>query len=65
MPKTLRWRYSMGRHYLEDDKFGYAYIDKRDAGYLATVPFVGSATFRRLRGAKAYAEKHSRGWGRC
>ena len=54
------WRYSDCRYYYEDDKYGYAYIDKYDdriSPYYAFCPEkMMSDSFKILREAKAWVE---------
>lgn len=52
-----RWRYSLGRYYYEDDKYGYAYVDKLNARKWRWCGPRNSGTESSLRLAKEAAER--------
>jgi hypothetical protein len=56
-PGKLTWRKGNGRHYYEDSRFGYGYVDKREDGWLASVPYANALkTLDTLREAKNYVQ---------
>lgn len=66
MPGDLRWRFSHGRYYLEDDKYSLALVDKRGHAtknqweWHVFVPLLPVTVWRTLREAKAWAEAEVR-----